>query len=172
MTLSLLVCVCLCVDNVQKWVFTVKVIKKYVSHRRELILKLSLSAQSALSFPDHPFIKCVGVTKKWCCSFYDDCLWHYCRIIQQCFPLLQCPEGHIICSQCRPKVFKSTISTFTFQIWPFSNPWRLVPCSIRTLKVSRCPVCRFVFHGTPDIRCVGSSYKINDNLHYDTAPLM
>jgi len=36
-------------------------------------------------------------------------------------PIYQCPEGHIICSQCRP-------------------------------KVTRCPVCRFVFHGTPAIR--------------------
>merc|ERR1711962_301970 len=36
-------------------------------------------------------------------------------------PIYQCPEGHIICSQCRP-------------------------------KVTRCPVCRFVFQGMPDIR--------------------
>lgn len=36
-------------------------------------------------------------------------------------PIYQCPEGHIICNDCRP-------------------------------KVSRCPVCRFVFQGTPDIR--------------------
>lgn len=36
-------------------------------------------------------------------------------------PIYQCPEGHIICSECRP-------------------------------RVTRCPVCRFVFLGTPDIR--------------------
>lgn len=36
-------------------------------------------------------------------------------------PIYQCPEGHIICNACRP-------------------------------RVSRCPVCRFVFQGMPDIR--------------------
>jgi len=36
-------------------------------------------------------------------------------------PIYQCPEGHIICNNCRP-------------------------------RVSRCPVCRFVFQGMPDIR--------------------
>ena len=52
-------------------------------------------------------------------------------------PIYQCPEGHIICNTCRP-------------------------------RVSKCPVCRFVFQGMPDIRNrfiekLATTYFSNEN---------